>query len=652
MAKNLFSYRKHWAHRLGPSPVLPRSREEMSVLGWDACDVILVTGDAYVDHPSFGVALIGRLLEDQGFRVGIIDQPDWHDEDCMTVLGSPLICFGVTAGNMDSMVNRYTADKRVRSDDAYSPDDQPAKRPDRASIVYSNLCRRAFKDIPIILGGIEASLRRAAHFDYWSETVRRSVLLDAKADLLCYGNAERAIIEVVHRLARRIPVGTIHDVAGTAFTISWPQKPDETDDQVLQLPSFEEVSTDKEAFARASRMLYATAYHPESAPQLITQRHGNRGVCMTPPPVPLSTEEMDYVYALPFSRLPHPVYAGRRLSAYEMIRFSVTIMRGCFGGCTFCSIVCHDGATIQSRSEASILKEVEEIRDQVPGFTGVISDLGGPTANMYRMHCKRPSRLAPCERLSCLYPKVCSHLHTDHDPLIALYRKARSLAGVKRVLIGSGVRYDLANKSPAYIKELTEHHVGGYLKIAPEHIADRTLELMQKPSVAVFDAFRAAFERISQEAGKNQYLIPYFIAAHPGSTMEAMVDLALWLKHNGFRPDQVQTFLPSPMTLATTMYHTGLNPLEKDYEEKGFEEVHVPRQLKERRIQKAFLRYHDPENWPILREQLCKMGREDLIGPSKRHLVAAHQPMGSGTRPEGARHPGAARGRKKGPKPR
>ena len=640
--KSLFSYRKHWAHRLGPAPVLARSREEMAALGWDDCDVILVTGDAYVDHPSFGVALIGRLLEDQGFRVGIIDQPDWHDAECMTILGRPLVCFGVTAGNMDSMVNRYTADKRVRSDDAYSPDEEPGRRPDRAVIAYSNLCRRAFKEVPIVLGGIEASLRRAAHYDYWSDKVRRSVLIDAKADLLCYGNAERAMVEVVHRLARRVPVHTLCDIPGTVFAAPFVPPPhgEDEDARVIRLPSYAKVAADKEAFARASRTLYAAAYHPaSSAGRPLVQLHGERDVIMTPPPDPLTMEEMDYVYGLPFSRQPHPAYAGRHLSAYETIRSSVTIMRGCFGGCTFCSIVCHEGAVIQSRSEESILKEVAEIRDHVPGFTGVISDLGGPTANMYRMHCQRPGRLAPCERLSCLHPQICPHLDADHAPLIALYRKARALPGIKKVLIGSGVRYDLAGTSEAYIKELVGHHVGGYLKIAPEHIAKTPLGLMQKPDIACFAAFREAFERHSRLALKEQYLIPYFIAAHPGSSIEDMLELALWLKSNGFRPDQVQTFLPSPMTLATAMYHTGRNPLGKERENKGLDPVYVPRDLKERRLQKAFLRYHDPENWPALREQLKKMGREELIGPGKRHLIPNFQPKGSGARPQGARRP-------------
>jgi uncharacterized radical SAM protein YgiQ len=650
MSANLFSYKKHWAHRLLPASVLPRSRAEMDELGWDACDVILITGDAYVDHPSFGVAVIGRVLEAQGFRVGIIDQPNPQDSACMQVLGAPLICFGVTSGNMDSMVNHYTADGRIRSNDAYTPDDEAGRRPDRATIVYTNLCKAAYPGIPVILGGIEASLRRAAHYDYWSDKVRRSILVDAKADLICYGNAERAIVEVVHRLAKGDSVKNLTSIAGTAFLV----KKDTFEGKSLRLPSFEEVLRDKNSFLKASQIIQQNSYHPGSATLL--QAYQDRDLCLTPPAAPLSTCELDRIYELPFTRRPHPAYQQRRLTAYEMIRNSITIMRGCFGGCSFCAIVSHEGPTIQSRSEESILKEIEMIRDQKEGFSGVISDLGGPTANMYRMGCERHLRptgaaAAPhseekqdghegqktgCRRWSCLAPKICPFLGTNHTPLIKLYRRARALPGIKKILIGSGVRYDLAGKSPEYIKELVTHHVGGYLKIAPEHVSEPVLKLMQKPDLAPYEQFKNLFDRYCAEAGKEQYLIPYLIAAHPGCEDRHMLEAALWLKKNGYRPDQVQTFLPTPMTLATTMYYTGKNPLQRGSE--GAEEVYIPRGLKQRRLQKAFLRYHDAENWPVLRETLKKMGREDLIGNGKHHLIPNFQPQGTGKRPEGARH--------------
>jgi uncharacterized radical SAM protein YgiQ len=697
-AKNIFSYRKHWAKRFGTAPVLPMSRTEMDRLGWDSCDIVLVTGDAYVDHPSFGMALVGRLLEAQGFRVGIIAQPDWRDPDAFRVLGRPNLFFGVTAGNMDSMVNRYTADRKIRSDDAYTPGALPGRRPDRAVIVYSQRCREAYPGVPVIIGGIEASLRRIAHYDYWSDKVRRSILPDSKADLLLYGNAERALVELAHRLAGGERIEDITDLRGTAFMRSktpanprrqppfekggglgdfsgWTEidstavdtpgrvdphadpyaaapsprgmvqgervfplefsprsSPERTDRSrtVIRLPSFEQVKGDPVLYAHANRILHLES-NPGNARALV-QAHGDRDVWLNPPPIPLTTAELDGVYGLPYTRRPHPAYGDARIPAYEMIRFSVNIMRGCFGGCTFCSITEHEGRIIQSRSETSILNEIEEIRDKTPGFTGVISDLGGPTANMYRLACRDPKIESACRRLSCVYPDICKNMRTDHGPLIALYRKARQLPGVKKVLIGSGVRYDLAVKSPEYVKELVTHHVGGYLKIAPEHIAEGPLSKMMKPGIGTYHRFRELFERYSREAGKEQYLIPYFIAAHPGTTDEDMLELALWLKANDFRLDQVQNFLPTPMTFATAMYHSGKNPLRKVGRDS--EAVHVPKGGKTRRLHKAFLRYHDPGNWPLLREALKRMGRADLIGNGKRHLVPAWQPAGTGTAPE------------------
>ena len=710
-AKPLSSYRKYWAQRFGVAPFLPMSRDEMERLGWDSCDIILVTGDAYVDHPSFGMAVIGRMLENQGFRVGIIAQPDWSSAEPFKVLGKPNLFWGVTSGNMDSMINRYTADRKIRSDDAYTPGNVGGKRPDRAAIVYSQRCREAFPQVPIVLGGIEGSLRRIAHYDYWSDKVRRSIVLDSKCDLLLYGNAERAIVEVAHRLAARQPIEQITDVRGTAFvrreapegwfeidstTIDTPghveahvnpylmiseqaqaqgqdcarqqeaeavaqgvrgqtqridvsalsglkgrgtHKVPPREKSVIRLPSYEQVKDDPVLYAHASRVLHLET-NPGNARALV-QAHGSghtgRDVWINPPPIPLSTAEMDMVFDLPYARSPHPAYADAKgghdgetkIPAWEMIRFSVNIMRGCFGGCTFCSITEHEGRIIQSRSEASILREVEDIRDKVKGFTGVISDLGGPTANMYRLGCRSPEIEAACRKPSCVYPGICQNLTTDHGPLIRLYRKARTLPGIKKILIGSGLRYDLAVQSPEYVRELVQNHVGGYLKIAPEHTEEGPLSKMMKPGIGTYDRFKEMFDRFSAEAGKKQYLIPYFIAAHPGTRDEDMVELALWLKRHGFRADQVQTFYPSPMATATAMYHSGRNPLRKITPTS--EAVDIVRGERRRRLHKAFLRYHDANNWPLLREALRAMGRADLIGNGKHHLIPTWQPQTDGS---------------------
>ncbi|GAB4211345.1 MAG: YgiQ family radical SAM protein [Rhodoferax sp.] len=719
-AKPLSSYRKFWAARLGTAPFLPMSRAEMERLGWDSCDVIIVTGDAYVDHPSFGMAVIGRMLEAQGFRVGIIAQPDWTSAEAFKALGRPNLFWGVTAGNMDSMINRYTADRKIRSDDAYTPGDVAGKRPDRAAIVYSQRCREAFPGVPVVLGGIEGSLRRIAHYDYWSDTVRRSIVVDSKCDLLLYGNAERAIVEIAHRLSRREPVQQITDVRGTAFVRrsddptrqAWweldstevdrpgpvspllnpylttaeqasaqgascaknaPEKgvPDAISERVgsqkdaknvaqpvqplnfvmpassrrartvIRLPSFEQVKADPVLYAHANRVLHLET-NPGNARALV-QAHGSgptaRDVWINPPPIPLTTAEMDWVFGLPYARSPHPTYAdaqGRfdgptKIPAWEMIRFSVNIMRGCFGGCTFCSITEHEGRIIQSRSEESVLAEIEDIRDKVQGFTGTISDLGGPTANMYRLGCKSPEIEAACRKPSCVYPGICQNLNTNHDPLIAIYRKGRALPGIKKILIGSGVRYDLAVQSPEYVRELVQHHVGGYLKIAPEHTEAGPLSKMMKPGIGSYDRFKAMFDQYTAEAGKKQFLIPYFIAAHPGTTDDDMLNLAVWLKRNGFRADQVQAFYPSPMATATAMYHTELNPLKGIHRDERAERVDIVRGERRRRLHKAFLRYHDPNNWPLLREALKAMGRADLIGNGKHHLIPAWQPATDGS---------------------
>jgi len=693
-ARPITSWRPYWARRFGTAPFLPMSRAEMDALGWDSCDIILVTGDAYVDHPSFGMAIVGRTLEAQGFRVGIIAQPDWHSAEPFKALGKPNLFFGVTAGNMDSMINRYTADRKIRSDDAYTPGGVAGRRPDRAAVVYSQRCREAWREVPIILGGIEGSLRRIAHYDYWQDKVRRSVVLDSRCDLLLYGNAERAVIEIAHRLAAGEPVQQITDVRGTAFlrrtddpdSAAWmqidstevdrpgpveafinpylgmeeqaqaqgetcsppPEQPlvfvpsltaagrkrlPPRERTVIRLPSYEQVKSDPVLYAHASRVLHLET-NPGNARALV-QAHGDRDVWINPPPIPLTTAEMDAVFDLPYARSPHPSYAdaqGRhdgatKIPAWEMIRFSVNIMRGCFGGCSFCSITEHEGRIISSRSEDSILREIEDMRDKVQGFTGVVSDLGGPTANMYRLGCRSPEIEAACRKPSCVYPGICPNLKTDHGPLIELYRKARRIRGVKKILIGSGVRYDLAVESPEYVRELVTHHVGGYLKIAPEHTETGPLSKMMKPGIGSYDRFKALFERFSAEAGKKQYLIPYFIAAHPGTSDEDMMNLALWLKRNGFRADQVQTFYPSPMAYATAMYHSGLNPLKGiSRDERKGEKVDIVRGERRRRLHKAFLRYHDSDNWPLLRDALKAMGRADLIGNGKHHLVPRYQP--------------------------
>jgi len=683
IARDIFSYRKFWASRLTPAPFLPMSKSEMDELGWDSCDVILVTGDAYVDLPSFGMSIVGRVLEAQGFRVGIISQPDWRSAAAFGALGKPNLFFGITAGNMDSMVNRYTSDRRIRSDDAYTAGGAGGSRPDRSVIVYAQRAREAFDDVPIVIGGIEASLRRIAHYDYWSDKVRRSILLDAKADLLVYGNAERQVCEIAHRLASGEKIGNLVNLRGTAFVRrGWPDgmveidsthidepgdvapipdpyasEPDHRtlttpgdnvirfqrrlprvtpENSVIRLPAFEDVADDPVLYAHASRVLHLES-NPGNARALV-QRHGNRDIWLNPPPIPLTTKEMDAVYELPYKRLPHPSYGSEKIPAYEMIRFSIAIQRGCFGGCTFCSITEHEGRIIQNRSEESVIREIETIRDSVPGFTGVISDLGGPTANMYRIACKSPEIESACRKPSCVYPGICPNLDTNHSPLVQLYKRARELPGIKKVLIGSGVRYDLAIESPEYVRELVQHHVGGYLKIAPEHLREGPLSKMMKPGMGTYYRFKELFDKYSREAGKEQYLIPYFIAAHPGTTDDDMLELALWLKQNGFRADQVQAFLPSPMASATAMYFSGKNPLRKVT--RSSESVYVPRGLKQRRLHKAFLRYHDANNWPMLRAALRRMGRADLIGPGRHQLIPAWQPAGTGGRHEGQRQGG------------
>ena len=709
----LFSYPKYWAECYGTAPFLPTTREEMDALGWDSCDIIIISGDAYVDHPSFGMAVIGRVLEAQGFRVGIIAQPDWQSKDAFMALGKPNLFFGVTAGNMDSMINRYTAEKRMRHDDAYTPGNVGGKRPDRAVMIYSQRLREAYKGVPIVIGGIEASLRRIAHYDYWQEKVRRSILFDSKADILIYGNAERPLVEVAHRIAAGETMDTIQDIRGTAvirkepipgwrgsdstaidkigkidpipnpygaddvgcsksefkqagidlkaeaakpITIQ-PARPKPWEKTYVKLPAFEQVSVNKPLYAHASRIL-----HQETNPgcaRALFQRHGDRYIWVNPPAFPLETHEMDDVFGLPYQRIPHPSYGDAKIPAYDMIKTSVNIMRGCFGGCSFCSITEHEGRIIQSRSQESIIDEIEQIRDKVPGFTGVISDLGGPTANMYKLRCTSKKAESTCRRLSCVYPDICKHMDTDHTPTIDLYKKAREVKGIKKILIASGVRYDLAVQDPRYVKELVTHHVGGYLKIAPEHTEDGPLSKMMKPGMGAYDQFKELFDKYSKEAGKKQYLIPYFISAHPGTKDEDMVNMALWLKSNDFKLDQVQNFYPSPMANATTIYHTEMNSLRNIKNNK--EQVPVPKGARQRRLHKAILRYHDPSGWAMIREALRSMGKANLIGKGPNCLVPeegrdekAHKGAGKGRggRPALTRHTGFSQFKKANTKPK
>lgn len=657
-------YPKFWAECFGTAPFLPTTRKEMDALGWDSCDIVLVTGDAYVDLPSFGMAVVGRFLEAQGFRVGIIDQPDWRSKDAFMALGKPNLFFAVTAGNMDSMINRYTADRKLRHDDAYSPNNEGGKRPDRAVLVYSQRCREAYKDVPLILGGIEASLRRLAHYDYWSDTVRRSVLIDAKADMLMFGNSERPLAEVAHRLANGEAIDAIRHVAGTAVIVKQvpdtlaevdssriekpgrkmampnpyqvetecgkANSPDEAkpihvqpsrrdaEQTVVRLPSFEKLKNDRILYAHASRVMHLEI-NPYSARALV-QKHGDRELWVNPPALPLTTEEMDFVFGLPFARQPHPKYKGKKIPAYEMIKTSVNIMRGCFGGCSFCSITEHEGRIIQNRSQQSILNEIEDIRDKVPGFTGTISDLGGPSANMYRLGCNDARAEANCRRPSCIFPKQCEKLDTNHKQLIDLYRAARKVKGVKKVMVASGVRYDLAVNSPEYVRELAENHVGGYLKIAPEHTEKAPLDLMMKPGMDSYYRFKQMFDKASRDAGKKQYIIPYFISAHPGTTDDDMLNLALWLKQNDYQCDQVQNFYPTPMSHSTAMYHAETSPLKR-VKYKKQQGVEVAKGERQRRLHKAFLRYHDPDNWPLLRRALKEMGKAYLIGDKPTCLI-------------------------------
>lgn len=610
----------------GPAlPFLPTTASEMEAAGWDRPDVVFVTGDAYVDHPSFAMAILGRVLEAAGHRVAILSQPDWRSVDAFRALGRPRLFFGVSAGNMDSMLNHYTAARKPRSDDAYSAGGQAGRRPDRATNVYVQRCREAFAGVPVIAGGVEASLRRFVHYDFWSDTVRPSILATSKADLVVFGMGEAPITAIARRLAAGEKVEALRDLRGVSYLLGGkeplPSFSDfgagvrQDEETTVEIASFEEVTTDRRAFALATRQIYLES-NPLNARRL-TQRHGSRLLVQNPPDMPLDEQEMDAVYDLPYAREPHPSYPAP-VPAFETMRTSVTIMRGCFGGCTFCSITNHQGRIIQSRSEKSILAEVEAM-SRKGGFHGIVSDLGGPTANMYRMRCSKPEVEKICRRQSCVHPTVCKLLGTDHDPLVDLMKKTREAPGVKKVHVASGVRMDLASRSPEYLRELAEHHVGGHLKVAPEHVSAEVLALMKKPSHESFEQFASEFKTASCAVGKEQYLVPYFIAGHPGSTLDSMIELALYLKANGYRPRQVQDFIPAPMDMATAMFYSGLDPMT-------LRPVHAATGLKERRLQRALLQYFKPENWSLVREALVEAGREDLIGAGPEALIPARPP--------------------------
>nr|WP_201750126.1 YgiQ family radical SAM protein [Tautonia marina] len=600
-------------HATRALPPLPATRAEMDARGWEAVDVVFVTGDAYVDHPSFANGILARVLEAAGYRVAVLAQPDWKSADPWRTFGRPRLFFAISAGNMDSMINHYTANKKVRNDDAYSPGGRIGLRPDRATLPYCQRAREAFPGVPVIAGGVEASLRRLAHYDYWSDTVKRSILLDSKADLVVFGMGEQPILEIARRLSSGETVKDLRDMRGVAYALGAKESPPS---DCLTLPTFEEVKTDKLQFARATRIIHQET-NPLNARRLV-QYHDRQAIVCNPPALPVTEADMDRIYGLPYTRRPHSMYGNEPIPAFESIKDSVTIMRGCFGGCTFCSITAHQGRIIQSRSKDSILKELQAI-GQDPSFKGVVSDIGGPTANMYQMKCTRPEVEAVCKRQSCVHPKICKLLGTDHGPLIELMKESRDIPGIRKVLVASGVRMDLAQQSPEYLQELAAHHVGGHLKVAPEHTDPEVLKRMKKPEINDYESFDTAFRAASQRAGKTQYTVPYFIASHPGSDLKAMINLALFLKRNGYKPDQVQDFIPAPFDVATCMYYTGLDPFTG-------EEVFIARHLRDRKLQRALLQFFKPENYFEVRDALLKAGRSDLIGAGCDCLIPSQPP--------------------------
>ena len=589
---------------------LPTSAAEMAARGWTGLDVLLVTGDAYVDHPSFGAAVIGRVLQAAGYRVGIVAQPDFRSPADVSRLGRPRLFAGITSGAMDSMVNHYTAHKRPRSDDAYTPGGVAGRRPDRAVTVYSRLVREAFgPNLPVVIGGIEASLRRIAHYDYWDDRIHPSVLLPSGAHLLVYGQGERPVLEIARRLASGEDVCGLVDVPGTAVAVADLAVAglEQRSRAAVELPPLEEILVDRRRFAEFSR-LYHLEHNADNA-RILVQRHGQgermRQVVVNPPMPPPTTEELDRIAELPFTREAHPSYRGAHIPALEQIRWSVQILRGCAAGCAFCCITEHQGREVASRSEASVLREIAALALR-EDFRGTITDLGGATANMWQMACTDPEAHRACRRPSCVYPSVCPHFRVDHGPLVTLYDKARAVSGVKHVFVGSGVRYDLAQadgrNGERYLRALVSHHVSGQLKVAPEHVCEGVLRIMKKPGLDSFERFRRDFQRLTREAGKEQYLVPYFISSHPGASLEDAVQLMEYLQRNRWRPQQVQDFMPTPMTLATDIYFTGLHPMT-------LKPVQVTRDMQEKRMQKALLRWGDPQSRPLVERALRLTGR-------------------------------------------
>jgi uncharacterized radical SAM protein YgiQ len=579
---------------------IPVSLQEALGRGWSELDVIFVTGDAYVDHPSFGVPLLARLLEARGFRVGIIAQPDWRSVEPFTVLGRPRLFFGVSAGAMDSMVAHYTPARKLRHDDAYTPGDRHGSRPNRATIVYTARLKEAFRDVPVVLGGIEASLRRFAHYDYWEDRVRRSLLFDSKADLLVYGMGERPLLELAGRMAKGEQLSPITDIRGTAY-IRASRSDNPLPARFTEIPSFEAVSADKGVFAEAFRLI-AGELNPRSA-SVLGQKHGDRFLVCNPPSLPLTEAEMDDLYRLPFAKAPHPAYR-EPIPAYVQIRASITTHRGCAGGCSFCAIAYHQGKVVQSRSQASIVAEIERLA-AMQWFDGTVTDVGGPSANMYGMSCCSPDARESCRRASCLYPEVCANLRLGDRKSADLLRKVRGIARVAHVKVSSGVRYELFDRQREYFRELLAHHVGGLLKVAPEHFVDAVTGRMGKPGRQIFERFLEYFRRESLRLGRKQFIVPYLMSGHPGCTLADMAETALTLKRLGLKVEQVQDFTPTPGTLSTCMYHTGIDPFTG-------ETIHVARTDREKRLQKSLLLSGFPQERRYVMEALAAIGREGL----------------------------------------
>ncbi|MEZ6094885.1 MAG: YgiQ family radical SAM protein [Pirellulaceae bacterium] len=600
------------AEELASRTALPMTMDEARARGWDELDVVFVTGDAYIDHPSFAMAILGRTLEAAGYRVGIVSQPNWSNCEDWKRFGRPRLFFGISAGNMDSMINHYTANRKVRNSDAYSPGGRIGLRPDRATLSYCHREREAFKGVPVIAGGVEASLRRLAHYDYWSDKVRKSILLDSKADLVAFGMGETTIVDIADRLSAGESVRDLRNMRGVAYMVGRSETPP---DDCLELPSFETVSNDKIAFAEATRIIHNETNPYNARP--LKQQHGDQWVVVNAPQFPISKKSMDSVYDLPYTRRPHPQYK-EPIPAFGMIKDSVTIMRGCFGGCTFCSITAHQGRVIQSRSQNSIVNEISRMSED-EDFKGIVSDIGGPTANMYEMRCTRPEVEVKCRRQSCVHPSICKLLGTDHGPLIELMKQSREVPGVRKVMVASGIRMDLAQRSPEYMAELTRHHVGGLLKVAPEHADPNVLNLMKKPGIDEFREFSDKFLEESARAGKKQHLVPYFIASHPGSDVHSMIELAVFLKQNGYKPDQVQDFIPAPLDVATCMYYTGIDPFSK-------KPVHIAKTMRDRKMQRALMQFFKPENYFEVRNALLEAGRKDLIGDGCDCLIPSRPP--------------------------